>query len=458
MFYQEVIGYAEAMDIRSYIERLRDQGELYDVEGEIDARLEFSALTDLACKHNGPGLLFSKVRGSSIPVATNLFGSDYRMAQALGYESLDAFGTELRLTLLAAKGATSEQRLQGLLKDLPSENLSAERSIQPVDLDLLPEIRFWPAEERSFLTLAVVISRAPKSSEQNYGLYRVGIVDKNRLTLNLLPGSGAGQHLKLWRAEGKPMPVAIMLGADPALIFAAAAPLPQSCNEEHFSAYLTRSSIRSSPCHSVPLSCPVSAQVVIEGWVDAEATLNEGLFGCYTGDYGGSNDAAVVVASSLAMVAEPLLPLTLAGPLPMEDCWIAKANLEIIRARLAVDLPQISLIEMPLTAAFHGVYFVRSHERSATVDALARRMRRLDYLRGIKLLILLDGNDPGISDLNWRKLLRETPAAQIWQAQSEDLSALLSDQPQKLQPDHQLQRRLLQRLRIGLTEITAQEG
>ncbi len=453
-----IIGYAEAMNIRSYIERLRDRNELLEVVGEVDARLEVTALTDLASKHSGPGLLFAQLRGSRFPVATNLFGSDSRMAQALGYESLASFGTELRSALLAEEGDTSERRLQRLLQGPHAEGQSIARSVHGVDLDLLPDIRFWPAEQRSFLTLAVVISRAPKSSAQNYGLYRVGIVDNNRLTLNLLPGSGAGQHLELWRAAAKPMPVAIMLGADPALIFAAAAPLPHGCNEVDFCAYLTRSSIRSSRCQSVPLSCPDSVQLVIEGWVDAGTTMNEGPFGCYTGDYGGSNDTPLVRVSSLSLVEEPLIPLTVAGPLPMEDCWIARANLEIIRARLAIDLPEISSIEMPLTAAFHGLYFVRSREISARVDMLAQRLRGLDYLRRIKLLILLHDNAPPVSELNWRELLRETPEPQIWRAPSADLSTLLNDHPHKLQSDHQLQTRLLQRLRIDSTEITAQQG
>ncbi len=447
------------MDIRGFVESLRGCRELLEIPDEVDGRFELAVLTDLMCKHEGPGLLFSRVKGSNISLATNLLGSDRRMANALGHDNLEAFGQWLTAALAGVKGDSSAQRLRLLLRSVEREQKPSTCFIkQQLNLDLLPELRFWPAEQRSFFTLAVVITSAPDSNIQNYGLYRVGIVDRKRFTLNLLPGSGAGRHLEQWRSMGKSMPVAILLGADPALIFAAAAPLPPDFSEEHFSAFINQGKIQSCHCQTVPLSCPISAQIIIEGWVDTESVMDEGPFGCYTGDYGGSNVCPLVEISGLSMVSEPLIPLTLAGPLPMEDCWIARANLEIIRARLRVDIPEINSIEMPLEAAFYGLYFVTCIDPLVSVDELSQRMRSLDYLARMKTLILLHNTDDFVSETNWRVLLKNIPTAQIWQDGAADLGMLMNTHPAKLQHDARIIEKMKNRLRIAATESTPLKG
>jgi 4-hydroxy-3-polyprenylbenzoate decarboxylase len=452
------IGYAGRMDLSRFIDILRSRSELLELESEIDGRLELAALTDLFSKSAGAGLLFPWVKGTDLSFATNLLGSDQRMAAALGHADLASFGRGLTEALVNASGSSSAQRFVSLLQRIETEDRTTARISREPSLGILPDLRYWPAEECSFLTLAVVISRAPQSGLHNYGLYRVGVVDDRRLTLNLLPGSGAGRHLEQWRAAGKSMPVAILLGADPALLFAAAAPLPSSCSEEAFSALLNRTSFQSSPCRTIPLNCPTSGQLLIEGWVDPESSLNEGPFGCFSGDYGGSNDCPLVEISALSMVDEPLIPLTLAGPLPMEDCWIARANLEIFRARLAVDLPEIGSIEMPLEAAFHGLYFIRCHDTAISAADLAQKLRGLDYPQRIKMLVLLGETDEAVSESGWRELIGKLPAERIWTDPAADLGRLLNNQAPSLQADTRLQKKLLARLGLDADAISTEKG
>lgn len=180
--------------------------------------------------------------------------------------------------------------------------------------------------------------------------------------------------------------------------------------------------------------------------------MNEGPFGCYTGDYGGSNLCPLVEISGLSMVSEPLIPLTLAGPLPMEDCWIARANLEIIRARLKIDIPEINSIEMPLEAAFYGLYFVTCIDPLVSVDELSQRMRRHDYLARMKMLILLHNADDFVIETNWRALLKNMPAAQIWRDGADELGMLLNNPPAILQHDAKIIQKMRNRLRIAATE------
>lgn len=446
------------MDIRGQIELLHSCGELLEIDAEIDGRLELAALTALASRHAGPGLLFRKVTGTELCLATNLFGGARRMAMALGHENLTDFDARLRREMFAVAGGSSAARLGALMETVETTESPSARIARMPSMSILPQLRFWPKEERSFLTLAVLISRAPGESPQNYGLYRVGIHGERRLTLNLLPGSGGGQHLAQWRALGKSMPVAILLGADPALLMAAAAPLPADCAEDRFSGFVARRHFLFSPCQTVPLNAPTSGQILIEGWIDSESTVNEGPFGCFRGDYGGSNECPVVALSALSMVDEPLLPLTLAGPLPMEDCWFAKANLALIRARLAIDLPEICTIEMPLESAFHGVYFVSSSNPAAVAAELAGQMRGLDYLARLTTLVLLRAGDGTVTETNWRDLLQRLPAAQLWQAPGTDLVALIKRTTPQLQHDPQMLTNLLQRLKLQTSHFKREKG
>ncbi len=437
------------MDIESFTGRLCADHQLLKINTAVDGRLEIAALTDHVCKQAGPGLLFSSVKGSQVAVATNLFGSDQRMARALGFDSLSLFGDWLRAELSSATGESSAERLRILLEQVNAEPLPSLRVQRAVDLGFLPDIQFWPNELRSFLTLAVVITRAPDSAEQNFGLYRVGLAGERRLTLNLLPGSGAGRHQELWKKSGQKMPIAIILGADPSLIYAAAAPLPHQCNEAEFSAFLLNKKYQYCRCETVPLQCPTSGQIVIEGWLDDEPLIDEGPFGCFKGNYGGSNLCPLIEVSAVSMVENPLLPLTLAGPLPMEDCWIAKTNLEILRARLAIDMPEIGSFEMPLDSAFHGLYFARCTTTDMTVESLVEELHNLDYLRHLKMLVLL-GPEESISDLNWRNVLKQITDAQIWQDPDADMAALLEKRPSIIAPDPGLQKELMQRLHLDL--------
>jgi 4-hydroxy-3-polyprenylbenzoate decarboxylase len=441
------------MNAGTYITGLGPNPDLLQIPFLIDGRLEVAALTNQVCKRGGPALHFKRLLGSDVELITNLFGSDARMAAALGQKSLCDFGLKLKRALAANGPGPSAARLKNF-RGPSGENHQDSGLIRQRDLGFLPQLRYWPAEIRSFLTLAVVITADAASGAQNYGLYRVGIAADNQLTLNLLPGSGGAVHFQQWQQRKQPMPVAILLGADPALIFAAAASLPGDYAETRFCAWLQAKPVQLTSCLTVPLQHPINCQVLIEGWLDPELRLNEGPFGCFTGRYGGGNDCPVMAVSSISAVDQPIIPITLAGPLPMEDCWLARANLELIRARLSIDLPEITALEMPLDTAFHGLYFARSGDERLGAAELAAQMLQLDYLRGLKMLILLDAEE-GLDVVNWRHQIQHKPSSRVWQQQAAALSGLLSPAAPALRHDPALIDALL--LRLGAAGYALKE-
>jgi len=261
-------GYAGQMNLRGLIRKLQERGELVEVQSDVDPHLEIACLTNLQSKRQGSGLLFTGISGGGVRLATNLFGSSARIALALGEGSLEDFAQRLRCALKDLPGKNSTLRLQELIRRQKTEQIPLVPTIEETSLNFLPEVRFWPREVRTFLTLAVVISCDPDRLEPNYGLYRVGLAGDNQLTLNLLPGAGAGKHLHAWQAQGKPMPVAVLLGVSPALTVAASTPLPASCREDLLSAWVERRSLEVAKC-SLPFGVPAQAEIILEGEVSA---------------------------------------------------------------------------------------------------------------------------------------------------------------------------------------------
>ena len=86
-------------DLREFVAELEKRNLLKRIKTEVDPELEITEITDRVSKMEGDknvALLFENVKGSSMPVLMNAFGSYERMAIALGVEKLDDVGDELR--------------------------------------------------------------------------------------------------------------------------------------------------------------------------------------------------------------------------------------------------------------------------------------------------------------------------------------------------------------------------
>jgi len=437
------------MNLGTFVDKLIAERQLYVLQEPVNPVLEMAAITQMEGKSSSnKALLFNKVCGSKVKMVTNLFGTEQRIAAALGCRTLTDFRVRLQQSLVEINRPDSATALQKLTRQSPRQRLSAAEATVEKDLSFLPQMRFWPQEERTFLTLAVVITRSASDNSQNYGLYRVGISDATTLTLNLLPGSQGGQHLREWQAIAHPMPVAIVLGADPSLIFAAAASLPSACDESSFSAFLQRQPFACTAAASVPLEIPLSAQIIIEGWVRINEVENEGPFGCFRGNYGGRNFCPLVQISAIRRCSDPLIALTLAGPLPTEDCWLARANHEVLRARLAIDLPHLELLDLPLETAFHGLYYVHSSQPELGVADIAAQLQDIGYFNRLQMLIKLDPDSPMPTDSNWRKIYLAARPEQMWRLPSAELDELLRNTPASLGYPPDLLRKSAQRLSV----------
>jgi 4-hydroxy-3-polyprenylbenzoate decarboxylase len=354
-------------NLRQFVALLDEQGELSRIRVEADPILEIAAITDRVSKQpaGGRALLFEQPTGSSFPVATNLFGSLRRICLALGVESLDRL-TDRMAALLAL---VPELDLSGLDRQISAmPEFSRFTPIIGCDTDLVametpdtgrfPFLQSWPGDGAGeghprYITLPQVFTVAPDGGSPNCGMYRCQVRGPGELAVRWSPGSGAGRHFETYRRRGEPMPVAICLGGAPAALFSATMPLPGNLDEMTFAGFLRGAPLALTTCRSVPLRIPAGCEAVLEGYADPLETVMEGPFGNHTGFYAPAAPAALVRVTAISHREDAIIPATLVGPPPMEDCWMARVWERLLLAFLQRLSPPVAAIHFPPEWVFH---------------------------------------------------------------------------------------------------------
>lgn len=404
-------------DLRGFVDLLEESGELCRVKVEVDPDLEIAAITERVSKQaDGKALLFEKVRGHEMPVLTNLFGSYQRIGWALWTDHLDALTQRIARDLEKSSGQSAEERLRKLVeapaflprlvKQAPCQELVEK---QAPDLCAIPALKVWPGDGGRYLTLPMVFSREPVTGRVNCGMYRVQIVDDRTAAIHWSEQADISRHFRAWQARGKPMPVAIAIGGDPVLTYAAGVPLPGGIDEVSFAGYLRQVPVAMARCTTCDLEVPASSEIVIEGIVDLAVTCNEGPFGNHTGYYVEASPAQVFHVTAITRRRDAIYPCTVVGRSPMEDCYLAKATERLFLPLLQVDFPAIRDINFPMEGIFHGCALISLTEQAAGQGRrLIDQLWQQGLLKHSRLLMVFDADvdvqDP--SEAYWRAINR----------------------------------------------------
>lgn len=354
-------------DIRGFVDLLEEYGELLRISVSVDADLEIAAITERCCKlpGGGPALLFEKVKGSEIPVITNLFGSMKRMSWALWTDNLDLLAQRISRDLEKIAVGGGETRLAQLI-DTPTglprliKQGPCQESVQREDVAFisLPALRSWPGDGGRHLTLPLVFTREAGTGRGNCGMYRVQLLDDRRAAIHWAEESDGARHYRSWQARGKAMPMAIALGGDLALIYAAGVPLPGGLDEVAFAGYLRQKPISMVRCLSCDLQVPAAAEIVLEGHLHPSEEAIEGPFANHTGYYVPAAPAPVFHLTTVTMRRQPLYPCTVVGPPPMETAYLAKAGERIFLPLLKLDCPEVQDVNFPVAGIYHGAALI----------------------------------------------------------------------------------------------------
>ena len=350
--------------LRAFVHALRKAGELVEIGVPVNPYLEISEISDRVVKAGGPALLFTNVTGCAFPVLTNAFGTERRMAMAFGARSLDEVADRIRglLDLRIPEGAIDKisklLSLRTLASALPktvAHGSAQDVVIDDPDLTKLPVLTTWPLDAGPFITLPLVFTKDPQSGMQNAGMYRIQIYDRKTTGMHWQRHKHGRAQAQKW---GDRVPVAIVVGADPSIIYAATAPLPPIIDEVAFAGLLRGSAVKMVKCKTIDLKVPASAEFVIEGYVDNTDLRTEGPFGDHTGVYSLADQYPTFHAQCITHARDAIFSATVVGKPPMEDAWIGKATERIFLPLLQMVVPEIVDMNLPVEGGFHNLAIV----------------------------------------------------------------------------------------------------
>lgn len=372
---QNIEGKNMYRNLNAYIERLEQEGELVRIKARVSPEWEIAELTDRQAKQPGGGkaLLFENT-GTDFPVATNLMGSERRIALALGVERLDELTERIEglfAALTAPKASWSDKlRMLPLLEQmsrwLPRE-CSGRGACQQViyrgeeaDLGRLPILWCWPADGGRFVTLPLVGTLDPDTGIRNVGMYRMQVFGPRTTGMHWHLHKTGERHYRAYAARGERMPVAVCLGGDPAYTYAATAPMPDNLDEYLLAGFLRRRPVELVRCLTHDLRVPADCDFVIEGYVDpSEEKVIEGPFGDHTGFYSLEDRYPLFHVTAITHRRDAIYPATIVGVPPQEDFYLARATEKIFLAPIrAAMLPEVRDLWMPAEGVAHNLAVV----------------------------------------------------------------------------------------------------
>jgi 4-hydroxy-3-polyprenylbenzoate decarboxylase len=427
-------------DLREWIHALEKHGELKRIKEEVSPELEITEITDRVSKAGtkgprdqgikgaaslpesnyapgGPALLFENVAGHpGHQVLINQFGSERRMAMALGVERIDEIAERIHalMNVKAPAGLLDKLKMLPKLGELASvfpktvsaKDAPCKEMIRREDFDLnyFPILKCWPHDGGRFITLPCVHTRDPRTGKRNIGMYRMQVYDGQTTGMHWQRQKVAAEHYRealragaLWtddttgtgsarvammaesaggatrvpdgpigglpqvslgKLKGSRLEVAVAIGTDPATTFAAIVPAPPDIEEFLIAGFLRGKPVEIVQCETVDLEVPACAEIVLEGYVELGELRAEGPFGDHTGYYTLQDEYPVFHLTCITHRRDPIYAATIVGKPPMEDAWMGRAVGRIFLPAMKMAIPELVDVNLPVEAVFHNLMIV----------------------------------------------------------------------------------------------------
>jgi len=423
-------------DLRDWIKTLEKAGELKRIRAEVSPDLEITEIVDRIAKigasgrshpkgvaktkeefaPGGPALLFENIKGHpGHQILINQFGSQRRMALALGVERLDEIAERIHglLNLKAPEGFLDKLKmlpqLGALTSAFPKTVSAKEAKCKEVilkenfDLTQFPILKCWPHDGGPFITLPCVHTKDPRTGKRNIGMYRMQVYDGQTTGMHWQRQKVAAEHYRnamrnaaaaeatgdplhamvaamaesaggsvaipdgpigglpqvaLGKLKGSRMEVAVAIGTDPATTFAAIVPAPPEVEEFMIAGFLRGKPVEIVQCETVDLQVPAHAEIILEGYVELGELRTEGPFGDHTGFYTMTDEYPVFHLTCITHRKDPIYAATIVGKPPMEDAWMGKAVERIFLPAMKMQIPELVDIHLPMEGVFHNLMLV----------------------------------------------------------------------------------------------------
>ena len=423
-------------NLRDFIARLEDRKRLVRVREKVATALEMTEIQTRLLAEGGPAVLFeAPVRDdgtvSDVPVLANLFGTVERVAWGMGLEpdGLRGLGAKLAfLRQLETPGGWREavEMLPLLKTALAMKPRTVRRAPcqevvltgAEIDLGRLPVQRCWPGEPAPLVTWPLVVTQG-RSGRPNLGIYRMQVTGPDTTLMRWLRHRGGAQHHAEHAAagDGETMPAAAVIGADPATIVAAVAPVPETLSEFQFAGLLRGRPLELAACRTVPLLVPAAAEIVLEGHVSLTETATEGPYGDHTGFYNAAEPFPVFRLSAVTMRRDPIYLTTFTGRPPDEPSVLGAALNEVFVPLLTRQFPEIVDFHLPPEACSYRLAVV-AIDKAYPGHAKRAMMAVWSYLRQFmytKIVVVVDSDIDARSwtDVVWAISTNVDPARDL---------------------------------------------
>jgi 4-hydroxy-3-polyprenylbenzoate decarboxylase len=400
--------------LRDYIDALDKAGQLKRVRTKVSPNLEVAEIMRRAMyTQQQPALLFENVQGSSMPILGNAFGTMERLHLALDTKDFTEIGSRIvQLTKFKMPSSTLDK-----LKMLPKLSEIAEYGPKRVDsgpvadtvktdkasLDSLPILKSFTGDAGKFITFGLTITKHPESGVPNMGVYRMQVVDERKAIMHWQIHKRGAEHYQIMKKSNKRIEVAVAIGADPATVFSAVAPVPEGLDKFLFSGIARKKGIKLLKCSTVDLEVPANAEIVLEGYVTPNDLLLEGPFGDHTGYYTPAELFPTFTLTAIMQRQDPIYLTTVVGKPILEDAYIGKVIERSFLPLIQMLQPEVVDISMPPECWFQGLAVVSVKKR---YPGQARKVMMglwgMGQLSLTKILVVVD---PDIDVHNMREVL-----------------------------------------------------
>jgi 4-hydroxy-3-polyprenylbenzoate decarboxylase len=377
-------------------------------------------ISDRTLRAKGPALLFENPVGHKMPVLCNLFGTPERVAMGMGQEKVGAL-REVGELLAFLKEPEPPKGLRDLwekrhdfkqvlnmpvkvVKNAPCQEIVLEGD--QVDLDQLPIQTCWPGDVGPLVTWALAITRGPDKERQNLGIYRMQKIAKNKLIMRWLAHRGGALDYRDWQKKypGKPYPVAIALGADPATTLGAVTPVPDTLSEYAFAGLLRGEKTQVTKCIGSDLQVPATAEIILEGYLQPGEEADEGPFGDHTGYYNEVERFPVFTIDRITHRKDPIYHSTYTGRPPDEPAVLGVALNEVFVPILQKQFPEITDFYLPAEGCSYRMAVV-SMKKQYPGHAKRVMMGVWSFLRQFMYTKFVIVTDEDIDIRNWEDVI-----------------------------------------------------
>lgn len=408
-----------------YVEALERAGELKRVRARVSPDLEVAEIMRrLMYQRDQPAVLFENVEGSDMQILGNAFGTMKRLKIALESDDFTEIGS--RITELTRMKMPSG--MLNKLKMLPKLSEIGEYGPKYVDsgpvtevietdertsLNSMPILKSFAGDAGRFITFGMTVTKHPETEIRNLGVYRIQIIDDKRAIMHWQTHKRGAQHFKMLREQNKKIEVAIVIGADPATVFSAVAPVPEGMDKYLFSGITRKRGVKLVRCRTVDLEVPANAEIVLEGHVDPNDMRMEGPFGDHTGYYTPAEPFPTFTLTGIMRRRQPIYLTTVVGKPVLEDAYIGKVIERSFLPLIQMFHPEVVDFSMPGAGWFQGLAIISIKKAyPGQAKKVMMGLWGMGQLALTKTFIVVDSdvNVHDIDDVIWAVTSRADPA------------------------------------------------